>query len=105
MKWAYLALPALAGLFLCFHFPVWNRHLLSIGKYHRLEKIEASIKGYGWLDSLLRGSEILIRSESGELVYYNDGIGGFTTVLKYALPLGNFEYTLANICSTMAKRR
>ncbi len=91
-----LALPALAGLVLCFHYPAWNHSQLSTGKYQRFEEIRASIVNTGWLESLFRGSTILSKSAKGELVYYGDGIGGFTTVIKYTDALGNIEYAMAN---------
>jgi len=96
LKWVSVAVPALAGLFLCFHFPKWDRHLLSKGKYHRFEEISVGVKSLGWLEALLRGSKILSKYEHGELVYYGDGIGGFTTVLKYADSLGNIYYSMMN---------
>ena len=34
--------------------------------------------------------------ELGNLVYYGDGIGGFTTVLQYPRPFGDVEYSMAN---------
>ncbi len=95
LKWVSLTAPALAGLFLCLYFPMWNRHLLSKGRYHRFEKIREEIMGTDWLEALLRGSEILTRSERYELVYYGDGIGGITTVLKFADPFGDSEYVMA----------
>jgi spermidine synthase len=75
---------------------MWNRHLLSKGKYHRFEEFKADIDSYGWLEAIVRGPEILVRSERGELVYYGDGIGGFTTVTKYLNPFGDIEYAMAN---------
>jgi spermidine synthase len=96
LKLGFLVAPALAGLILCFYFPIWNRQLLSLGKYHRFSKIKTGIKNTGWLEALLRGPEILIRLHRGELVYYGDGIGGFTTVLKYPNPLGEAHYSMIN---------
>jgi spermidine synthase len=95
LKLAFLAAPALAGLILCFYFPMWNRHLLSRGKYHRFERIEEDIIGSGWLEALFRGSDILATAERGEVIYYGDGIGGFVTVLEYPGPFGDTERTLA----------
>jgi len=46
------------------------------------------------LKALLYGARILSRSHRGELVYYGDGIGGFTTVLKYPNPLGSPHYAM-----------
>ena len=94
LKLASLAAVALFGLILCFYFPMWDRHLLSKGRYHRFEDMGIDLRNYGWLESLLRGPEILNRSEHSELVYYGDGIGGFTTVLRQANPLGDMEYTM-----------
>ena len=97
-----MALPAaalIAGIYLCFSFPSWNRHLLSSGKYHRFEDtaaLEESIQGTGWITALFKGSDILAKFERGKLIYYGDGIGGFTTVLKYPGPLGDFELSMAN---------
>jgi spermidine synthase len=91
-----LAVPALAGFVLCFHYPAWNHRQLSTGKYHRFEEIMADIVSSGWLESFTYGSKISSMSERGELVYYGDGIGGFTTVLKYNDALGNIEYIMMN---------
>jgi spermidine synthase len=44
----------------------------------------------------LKGPEILSKYNKGELVYYGDGIGGFTTVVKYVNPLGHIDYSMAN---------
>jgi len=96
LKWSSLAVPALAGLFLCFYFPVWNRHLLAEGRYHRLKNSETDIEGVGWLEALLHGPEILTKSDFRELLYYGDGIGGFTTVWRTQDPFGNFAYLMAN---------
>ncbi len=96
LKLAFLAAPALAGLILCFYFPMWNRHLLAKGKYQRFEEFKADVDSYGWLEALFHGPEILAKGERSELVYYGDGIGGFTTVVKYYDPFGNVEYAMAN---------
>ncbi len=96
LKFSVLALPALAGIILCFSYPAWNHRQLSSGKYHRLNESNSSILHTGWLESLLHGSKILSRSESGELVYYGDGIGGFTTVMKDYDALGNIKYIMSN---------
>jgi len=96
LKLVPLAVPALAGLILCLYLPQWNRHSLSLGKYHRFSDIQTDIKGIGWKEALLHGPDILAESDSGELVFYGDGIGGFTTVLKYPDPLSEDSYILAN---------
>ncbi len=90
---------AIVGLYFCTTYPTWNRLLLAKGKYHRFEEISFSqdiLAGAGWLESLFKGAEILNPLERGKLIYYGDGIGGFTTVLKYPGPFDNVEYSLAN---------
>lgn len=99
LKAVGLAAVAVVGLYLCIAYPAWNRHLLAKGKYHRFEEISFSqevLPGTGWLDALFGGADILAPLERGELVYYGDGIGGFTTVLKYPGPFGVPEYSMAN---------
>lgn len=93
-KPAPLLAPVGLGVLLCIFFPQWNRRALSIGKYHRFEEAGIKPAQYGWTESLFSGAEILAKSQRGEPVFYSDGIGGFTTVLKYAGPLGNVEYSL-----------
>jgi spermidine synthase len=96
LKLAFLAAPALAGLILCLYFPIWNRQMLSKGKYHRFNEIGLELGAYGWLEALLRGPEIFASRQRPEVVYYGDGIGGFTTVLKHLDPFGKIEYTMLN---------
>jgi spermidine synthase len=96
LRWDSLSVPAVVGLVLCIYFPVWDRQLLSKGKYHRFDKMQAAIRNTGWLESLFRGPEILAKFERGELVYYGDGIGGFTTVLKHPKALGGVVYSMIN---------
>jgi len=96
VRFALVGVLALTGLALCLHYPVWDHQLLSIGKYERFKYIGPRITATGWLKSLFHGSEILSKAERGELVYYGDGIGGFTTVLKYRNAFGNIQYMMAN---------
>jgi spermidine synthase len=90
------ATAAVAAVFLCSVFPVWNRHLLSTAKYEYFEEFKFNPEDYGWWQSLIHGPEILNRFHTGELVYYGDGIGGFTTVMRYYGPFGNESYCLFN---------
>ncbi|MHC4582545.1 MAG: spermidine synthase, partial [Planctomycetota bacterium] len=105
LRWASIAAPALVGLFLCLHFPMWNRYLLSEGRYYRFDQIESELEHRGWLETLLQGQRILGRFKYSELVYYGDGIGGFTTVHEYADPLGDVEYVMQNSGKTDASSR
>lgn len=94
-----MALALCMGVLLCIFLPSWNRLTLATGKYHRFEElriIELVASGPGWLKSLFCGARMLADAETGKLVYYGDGIGGFTTVLKYPGPAGDVEYSMAN---------
>jgi spermidine synthase len=82
------------GAVLCLHFPSWNRTALALGKYHRMEDISEDVRGTGWVEALWRGSAVLAKDVWGQLVYYGDGIGGFTTVLKAQDVFGNIDYSL-----------
>ncbi|MBW1799485.1 MAG: tetratricopeptide repeat protein [Deltaproteobacteria bacterium] len=95
IRLAPLIVTVLAGLILCFYFPRWNRHLLAKGRYHIFDQITSDIKTSGWLEALWEGSEILAASGRGELVYYGEGIGGFTTVTTDTGPFGNMMYVMA----------
>jgi spermidine synthase len=74
-------------------YPAWNRLLLARGRYHR---IDADVSGIGWLRSLFEGKRILAKYEEGKLVFYGDGIGGFTAVLEYFNPVGQSHYSMLN---------
>ncbi len=95
-RWGPVAGLAAAGLVLCFLMPRWNHLTLSLGKYHRLYKIETALRYYGWTDSLFRGSEILEKLDRNELMFYGEGIGGFTAVRRKPDSFGNYEYVMTN---------
>ena len=102
---ALLAVAAAAGLTLCLLFPSWSHRQLSIGKYHDLEGIRPVLTRSGWLEALFHGTRELEKVEKGELVYYGDGIGGFTSVVKYTDALGNTNLAMANSGKTDASSR
>ncbi len=87
--------PAVLGLLLIFLFPHWDRELLSKGRYHRYERDE--ISNVGWLKTLFMGNSLFPEDKAGELVYFGDGIGGFTTVFKHKIDIfGNENLVLYN---------
>ncbi len=94
LRTSCLAIPALLGLLLCFHFPVWDPSLFSIGKYHRFDNSEMDIRNVSYIHALFDGPKMLKKTQHGELVYYADGLGGFITVLRYPNPLGGYYYAL-----------
>jgi len=96
LRLAPLALTVIVGLGLCLYFPRWNHRLLATSKYHRFDWIEGEVKLSNWLEAFLKGSQILSQFEWGDLVYYGDGIGGFTTVIRNFDAMGNLDLTMAN---------
>ena len=99
LKWVPIAGPALVGLWLCLHYPGWNHRLLSMGRYQRFDEMAAqgvSLGEMGWFEALFQGPRTLAQSESRELVYYGDGIGGFTAVLQEMGPMGQPELVMTN---------
>ncbi len=92
--WIPLVLPVFLGLILSLPYPRWNRKMLSIGKYQRFELPE--IKKVSWFKALFYGTEMFSSYNKGEVVYFGDGIGGFTTVTKGTDLLENVSYTLLN---------
>ncbi len=87
---------ACLGLVACLFFPAWDRHMLAEGKYHRFEDVEHVVRSAGWWQALFRSAELLGTQRGSQLVFYGDGVGGFTTVLKDADAMGRVHYRMAN---------
>jgi spermidine synthase len=88
-------LAGLAGLGLCFHYPHWNRGLLSKGIYHRFANIvSGDLSKLGWSKALFRGTKIFTANSRNKLLYYGDGIGGLITVAESANGIGKKELFL-----------
>lgn len=94
LKKYLLATVALGGVALCFFLPVWNRYGLSQAKYHRFESYKKILQDTGWWQSLINGSKIANELSSGKIVYYGDGIGGFTTVIKHVNALSRVDFSM-----------
>jgi spermidine synthase len=96
-QWVSLATLALVGLALFLHYPSWDRVLLSSGRYRNLADMEKFLSSTSWPDALVHGAAILKRNEpKREIVFYGDGIAGFTTVEKVIGSLGTVKYTMVN---------
>jgi len=100
-KWALSALLILLGLCTSLFYsswspwPHWNRKMLASGKYHRYQEIKD--KKVGWIEALFSGMDIFSGFEKDKLVFFGDGIGGFTTVWQSATNvLGHSYYTMLN---------
>ena len=95
-QFAVVAALLLPSFYFVSKYPAWDRLSLAIGKYQRIEGLGIDVRQYGWLNCLFNEQKLLARTEKGVLVYYGDGIGGFTTVLKYSNPIGFEHYSLIN---------
>ncbi len=96
-QWRMLAGMVVLGVILLVSFPSWNRQLLSYGRYRNLENMGDYLTATSWPEALYRGSSSLAEYETRpEIVFYGDGIGGFTTVEKETNSLGTVKYSLLN---------
>jgi spermidine synthase len=75
-------------------YPRWDRYMLSIGKYHRVDSAEFNV--LGWLDVLLNRTGGYKDNTRDELVYFGDGVGGFTVVTHDTDVFGKDKYCLFN---------
>ncbi|MEW5725697.1 MAG: fused MFS/spermidine synthase, partial [Thermodesulfobacteriota bacterium] len=96
-RWAALAAAGVIGAALLVYYPSWDRRLLSYGRYQNFPLIEKDLAGSSWPAALVRGPRLLAKYETGrEVLYYGDGVAGFTTVEKAVDSIGRVEYTLIN---------
>lgn len=97
LKWMPAGTIALAAALLCFFLPNWNRQQLSIGRYHRLDELRTQLQTSGWLEALIKGPARLKQHQlNTRLLFYGDGIGGFTSVMNITNFLGEDELLLLN---------
>ncbi len=95
--WVTLAALAVTGVFLILCYPSWNRNILSRGWYRNFQDLEWELEKTSWYDALRRGPEFPTRQQANlDVVFYGDGIGGFTTVEKEITSIGTAEYALNN---------
>jgi spermidine synthase len=99
---AFLWLPvsgatAVVSAVLLTAYPAWDRQLLSFGRYHNFQNLKPRLTATSWLTALWNGPDILTRSEAGrEVVFYGDGIAGFTTVERLTDSMGTVKFTMLN---------
>jgi spermidine synthase len=104
-KRAYAA--AFASLALCVlllvNFPSWDHSILARGWYYGFDSLEGLLSKTSWFEAVSKGPSKLTESvKDKEVIFYGDGIGGFTTVDKSDSPIGNANYTLMNSGKTDA---
>jgi spermidine synthase len=94
LGWSGAFIVAIIGLFLCNIYPKWDRDSLSLGRYHRTEKMKDVFSKVGWFEAFYDGQKIFEGQQQGEVVYYGDGLTGFTTVMEFNDIYGNKDYNI-----------
>ncbi|MHB9029399.1 MAG: spermidine synthase [Candidatus Latescibacterota bacterium] len=64
--------------------------MLSEGIYYNADP--AMLQGIGWMEALVKRDMKAVAVDAGELVYFRDGIGGFTTVREFTGIDGKVDY-------------
>jgi spermidine synthase len=85
------------GLLLLINFPSWNHNILARGWYHQFKSFEKYFNTTSWFDAVWKGTSKFAKHVANiDVVFYGDGIGGFTTVVKWFSTTGRTNYTLLN---------
>jgi len=85
------------SLLLTLIYPHWDRQQLAMGKYYRFSTNENKYRHTSWWDAFVKAPAELAPASNGiELVFYGDGMGGFTTVKRDIDPMGNTQLSLYN---------
>jgi spermidine synthase len=85
------------SLLLLINFPSWNHNILSRGWYHQFKSFEKYFNTTSWVEAIWEGTSKFARHVANiDVVFYGDGIGGFTTVVKWFSTTGRANYTLLN---------
>ena len=92
-----IVIAMLAGIVAIRDFPKWNKLHLAEGKYHRFETMGINLSSISYGKALWSGNDLLSSRMGGtKLLYYGEGIGGFTTVMEETDILGNRRVYMAN---------
>ena len=85
------------GVIMLINFPVWNHSILSMGWYRQSKSYERDFNTTSWLEAVWNGTSKFARYLGNmDVVFYGDGVGGFTTVVERVSPTGITNYTLFN---------
>jgi len=85
------------GVLLLINFPTWNHNILSRGWYHQFKSFEQYFNTTSWFEAVWKGASKFARHVANiDVVFYGDGIGGFTTVVKWYSITGRTNYTMLN---------
>jgi len=84
------------GLGFISYYPHWDHNMFAKANNNRFDRAE-EIKNAGWLNALFFGSELIAGDKQDELLFYGDGIGGFTTVVRQEINIfGRSNFVLSN---------
>jgi spermidine synthase len=96
-QWLIGMAIGILGLILVSNFPSWNRQILSQGWYRGIDGIKGHLSQTSWVEAIRFGPMKLAEEKMGvEVVFYGDGIGGFTTVEKETTSIGIDRYVMLN---------
>jgi spermidine synthase len=85
------------GTLLLINFPSWNHNILSTGWYRQSKSYERDFNTTSWVEAVWKGASKFAGYVANiDVVFYGDGVGGFTTVVKRVSPIGTANYTLLN---------
>jgi spermidine synthase len=101
--WATTSIILLLCLFILINFPSWNHDVLARGWYYSFDSLEPFFGKTSWFEALWKGPSKIAQSVIDKnVIFYGDGIGGFTTVEKSVTPVGKTNYVLLNSGKTDA---
>jgi spermidine synthase len=84
-------------------FPSWNRNALSRGWHYRYDALKQHFASTTWFEAAFDGTPgISTHVKDTDVVFFGEGIGGFTAVEKWVDPTGVANYHLLNSGKTDA---
>ncbi len=92
---------------LAFPFPDWNTASLARARYHRFDRVEPALKSMNFASALVNPGRLekIVPPDDEEIVYINDGIGGFIAVGRSRNALGASNVFLSISGKTDASTR
>jgi spermidine synthase len=101
--WTTASITLILCLLLLINFPSWNHNVLASGWYYSFDSLEPLFGKTSWFEALWKGPSKIAQSVTDKkVIFYGDGIGGFTTVEKSVSPVGKTNYVLLNSGKTDA---
>lgn len=87
--WFPVVLCSTIIILACCFLPRWNQGSLTRGKYHRFSHFHDTLENTSFLKALFEGREVFSREPiQDEILFFDDGIGGFVAVSREIDSLG-----------------